>query len=165
MPMTISQSMLPEFDHEMANTRKVLERVPEDRIAYSPHEKSMPLGRLAAHLAQTPVWGAIALTGDEFDLTPEFANVQMTTRAALLEAFDRNSAEARASLAQTDDAAMMKMWTFKKGGHTVLSMPKVAVIRTFMMNHMIHHRGQLGVYLRLNNVPVPGLYGPSADEM
>lgn len=165
MSMTISQSLLPEFDHEMANTRKVLERVPEDRVAYAPHERSMSLGRLAAHLAQNPAWGTIALTTDEFNLTPEFENVQMTTRVALLEAFDRNAAGARASLVQTDDAGMLKLWTFKKGGHTVLSMPKVAVLRTFMMNHMIHHRGQLSVYLRLNNVPLPGLYGPSADEM
>jgi uncharacterized damage-inducible protein DinB len=165
MSMTISQSMLPEFDHEMANTRKMLERVPDDRADYTPHGKSMTLGRLAAHMAQTPVWGTIALTCEEFDLTPEFEAVGMTTRAQLLETFDKNWAEVRTHLLNADDATMMKMWTFKKGGHTVLSMPKVAVLRTFMMNHMIHHRGQLGVYLRLNNVPVPGLYGPSADEM
>lgn len=165
MSMTISQSMLPEFDHEMASTRKILERVPEDRAGYTPHEKSMSMGRLAAHIAQNPVWATIALTRDDFDLTPEFENVQMTTRAALLETFDRNCAEARAHIVNTDDGVMMKMWTFKKGGHTVLSMPKVAVLRSFALNHLIHHRGQLSVYLRLNNVPVPGLYGPSADEM
>jgi uncharacterized damage-inducible protein DinB len=165
MSMTISQSMLPEFDHEMANTRKTLERVPEDRVSYTPHEKSMTMGRLAAHTAQIPVWCTIGLTLDEFNLTPEFEAVEMTTRAKLLETFDRNWAEARTHLVNADDASMMKPWTFKKGGHTVLSMPKVAVLRTFMMNHLIHHRAQLGVYLRLNNVPVPGLYGPSADEM
>lgn len=165
MSKTIASSFLPEFDHEMANTRKMLERVPEDRAGYAPHERSMTLGRLASHIAQLPVWGTIALTLDEFNLTPEFEAAGMTTRAALLETFDRHCAEARSHIVDADDAAMMRMWTFKKGGHTVLSMPKVAVLRTFVMNHLIHHRGQLSVYLRLNDVPLPGLYGPSADEM
>ena len=164
MSMTISQSMLPEFDHEMANTRKTLERVPEDRASYAPHEKSMTMGRLAAHIAQIPVWGTLGLTRDAFDLTPEFEAAEMTTNTKLLETFDAAWAEARAHLVATDDATMMKMWTFKKSGHTVLSMPKVAVLRTFLMNHLIHHRGQLSVYLRLKDVPLPPMYGPTADE-
>ena len=165
MSKTISQSMLPEFDHEMANTRKMLERVPEDRTAWTPHGKSMTMGRLAFHIAHVPAWATLGLTLDEFDLTPGFETGEMTARAALLDMFDAKVAEARAHLTSTDDATMMRMWTFKKSGHTVLSMPKVAVLRTFVLNHLIHHRGQLSVYLRLNDVPVPGLYGPSADEM
>jgi len=165
MSKTITPSLLPEFDHEMANTRRMLERAPEDRWTYAPHDRSMTLGRLAAHIAQVPVWATIALTLDEFNLTPEFEVVGVTTRAALLDTFDRNCAEARSHIVDADDTAVMKMWTFKKAGHTVLSMPKAVVLRTFVMNHLIHHRGQLSVYLRLNDVPLPGLYGPSADEM
>lgn len=165
MPHTISQSLLPEFDHEMANTRKTLERVPENGGDYKPHDKSMSLARLAGHVAEIPTWATLGLTLDEFNMGPGFEALHMTTRPALLEAFDANVNTARAHLAATDDAEMMKMWTFKKGGHTVMSMPKIAVVRSFMLNHLIHHRGQLTVYLRMNGVPVPGLYGPSADEM
>jgi uncharacterized damage-inducible protein DinB len=168
MPKTISESLLPEFDHEMANTRRTLERVPDDRGDYRPHERSMSLGRLAGHIATNPQWATLAVTLDGYDMAPvggaAFGSYEMTTREALLALFDEKMAEARAHVAGCDDATMLKMWTFRKGGHTVMSMPKIAVLRSFAMNHMIHHRGQLSVYLRLNDVKVPALYGPSADE-
>jgi uncharacterized damage-inducible protein DinB len=163
MPTTISESLLPEFDHEMANTRKVLERVADDHLPYQPHGKSRSLAQLAGHLAGIPVWATIGLTLDTFDLA-DVREPAVTTRMELLEIFDRNVATAREHLVTTDDAAMMRKWTLRNGGHVVLSMPKVAVLRSFAMNHLIHHRGQLTVYLRLNDVSVPSLYGPSADE-
>jgi uncharacterized damage-inducible protein DinB len=169
MTMNISESLLPEFDHEMANLRRTLERVPEDRLDFAPHPKSMTMARLAAHLANLPLWATIGITRDEFDMAPPGEPrpqaEAMTTRAALLSNFDAKAADARAHLVNADDGLLLKMWTLKNGGHTVLRMPKVSVLRSFVMNHMIHHRAQLTVYLRMNDVPVPSLYGPSADEM
>jgi uncharacterized damage-inducible protein DinB len=162
---TISQSLLPEFDHEMANARRTLERVPEELAGWKPHEKSMSMGQLAYHVAGLPLWITRSLTASEFDLRPEASGGQMTTRAALLEQFDTAVADARRHLADADDALLMQPWTFKKNGQALFSQPKLMVVRTFALNHLIHHRGQLSVYLRLNGVPVPGLYGPSADEM
>jgi uncharacterized damage-inducible protein DinB len=168
MSMMISQSMLPEFDHEMANLRKTLERVPEDKADFAPHPKSMPLSRLAAHLAEIPMWATMTVAQDEIDINPPggpaYQPAVMTTRKDLLATFDENLKNARTRLAGASDEAMMRPWTLKNGGQTVLTMPKVAVLRSFVMNHMIHHRAQLGVYLRMNGVPVPALYGPSADE-
>lgn len=165
MSKTISPSLLHEFDHEMANTRRTLERVPEELAGWTPHEKSMPMGRLAYHIAGIPLWVTRSLTGSEFDLTPETDAGQMTTRAALLDRFDTAVAEARRHLADAEDVLLMQPWTFKKNGQALFSQPKVMVIRTFALNHLIHHRAQLTVYLRLKDVAVPGLYGPSADEM
>lgn len=168
MSHSISQSLLPEFDHEIANTRKTLERVPEDNPDFRPHEKSMPLARLAGHLVDVPLWAVMTLTRDELDVNPaegpKFTPTVMESRADLLAAFDDRVKQSREALAATSDEAMMKPWTLKSGGQQVLRMPRVAVMRSFIMNHMIHHRAQLGVYLRMNNIAVPGLYGPSADE-
>jgi uncharacterized damage-inducible protein DinB len=168
MSTTISQSMLPEFDVEFANTRKTLERVPENKPDFRPHPKSMPLARLAGHLAEIPMWASMALEHDELDMNPAGAAPQagyvMSSRDEALARFDELTRKARALLAQTTDDAMMRTWTLKNGGHPVLAMPKVAVLRSFVMNHMVHHRAQLGVYLRMNDVPVPSIYGPSADE-
>ena len=165
MSNTISQMFLPEFDQEIANTRRVLERVPEDKPSYRPHEKSMTLSRLAAHVAEMPEWAAMTLTQDELNFDPgSFVPREMPSRAELLSKFDEDVQKARTVLAATTDEAMMRTWTLKMGGQTVMSMPRVAVMRGMVMNHMIHHRAQLGVYLRLNDVPVPGMYGPSADE-
>lgn len=165
MANNISQSMLPEFDQEIANTRKLLERVPEDKPDFRPHPKSMPLSRLAAHVAEVPEWGVMTLTQDEIDFDPtSFTPPLMTTRKDLLAKFDENVRKAREALAATSDEAMMKTWTLKMGGRQIMSMPRIAVMRSMVMNHMIHHRAQLGVYLRMNDVPVPGVYGPSADE-
>jgi uncharacterized damage-inducible protein DinB len=166
--MSLSASLLPEFDLESANTRKVLERVPEDRPDYKPHPKSMSLARLAGHLAELPVWAGRALTSDSFDVQPGGPATRtpylMTSRAELLGFFDRNVADARAAIAGASDADLMKAWTLLAGGRKVFTMPKSAVLRSFVLSHSIHHRAQLGVYLRLNDVPVPSIYGPTADE-
>lgn len=166
--MPMRDMILPEFDHEMAVTRKVLERVPEGKSDWTPHEKSMKLGRLAAHVAELVSFGPATLDHDSFDPAPPGApprtpNV-MTSRQHLLETFDKNVAAARASLSKVSDEQMMRNWTFQRGGKPLVTVPKAAAFRSFVMSHVIHHRGQLSVYLRLNNVPVPSIYGPSADE-
>jgi len=166
--MKISDSLLSEFDQEMANTRKVLERVPEGKGDWKPHAKSSTLSALTAHIANMPDWAGLTLQTDSFDYAPPGAPPYVTPTFAsnkdLLAAFDKSVAQARAALAAADDSAMLAPWTLLAGGKTMMTMPKVAVIRTFVMNHTIHHRAQLGVYLRLNDVPVPGVYGPTADE-
>jgi uncharacterized damage-inducible protein DinB len=166
---TISQSLLPEFDREVASTRKTLERVPEGRSDFRPHPKSMTLARLAGHLAEIPTWATVTLAQNAFDVNPPGGGQQpqayvMTTRQALLQKFDDEVGKARALLVSTDDASMSAVWTLKNGGQIVMTMPRMAVFRSFIVNHMIHHRAQLGVYLRMNDVPVPSIYGPSADE-
>jgi uncharacterized damage-inducible protein DinB len=163
--MSIAQSLLPEFDHEFATLRKTLERVPDGRWDYAPHAKSMPLGRLAGHLAELGGWVNSTLEADELD----FAKMAYTpfipsSPAALVAKLDEVVAKARPVLAAASDADMMQPWTLRQGAQVFFTMPKVAVLRSFVMNHMIHHRAQLGVYLRLNDVPVPSTYGPSADE-
>jgi uncharacterized damage-inducible protein DinB len=163
--MPINQAFLGEFDHEMASTRKSLERVPEDKFDWAPHPKSMTMGKLAMHLAEMPGWTKETLEKDEIDISGYSGPPQIKSRKELLELFDKNVASARAALvAATDDANWMKNWSMKKGDQVAFSMPKVAVMRTFIFSHNVHHRAQLGVYLRLNNVPVPMIYGPSADE-
>lgn len=162
--MSISEVLLPEFDQEMANTRKLLECVPEDRPAWKPHEKSMSLGRLAGHVAELPGWAANTIRLSVLKITPPFQAYTMGSRKELLEAFDKNAAEAREAIAGASDAHLGETWSLQFGGKTVLQMPRAAVLRSVVMNHLIHHRAQLGVYLRLNDVAIPGMYGPSADE-
>jgi uncharacterized damage-inducible protein DinB len=159
----IADALLPEFDHEMAVTRKLLERVPEDKFTWKPHAKSMSLVELATHVANLPSWGAVTLSQSEFDVAAH-RNTAATSRADLLARFDANIAETRAALVGKIDPEMMASWTLKHNGQTLFTMPKASVWRSFMLNHLIHHRGQLSVYLRLNDVPVPAMYGPSADE-
>jgi len=163
--MSISQMLLPEFDQEMASTRKLLERVPDDRFSYKPHEKSMELGRLASHIAELPNWGATALNTEGLNLEPGMKPYLAKSREDLLQAFDKNVADARARIAAATDQELGAIWTLTFAGKTMFSMPRVSVLRTTMMNHLIHHRAQLGVYLRLNDIAIPGIYGPSADEM
>lgn len=166
--MTIAQSMLPEFDQEMVTTRKMLGCVPEGTNDYKPHPKSMTLGRLAGHIAELPGWGATTLTTTELDFAPvggpAFQPGFFTTRAATLKLFDEQVAVARAALHQVSDADLMVTWTLKSGGKALMSMPRIAVIRSMVMNHIVHHRAQLGVYLRLLDIAIPGSYGPSADD-
>jgi uncharacterized damage-inducible protein DinB len=166
--MAISQMMLPEFDMEYAGTRKAIERIPEDKLGWKPHEKSMSMGDLASHLAEAPGWMGITLKEDSFDVAPPgkepYKPMKFNSGAEILAAFDKNVAAAREALASVSDADMMKPWSMLKGGQVMFTMPKIAVVRSFLMNHNIHHRAQLGVYLRLNNIAVPGHYGPSADE-
>ena len=166
--MSIVETLLPEFDHEMENTRKTLERVPEDKFAWKPHEKSFSMVALATHLATLPSWGALTIQRDSIDVAPEGEPPPKGEPAKsvvdLLEKFDRNVASARAALAGATDEDLLKTWTLLKGGKTIFSLPRIAALRSFVMNHNVHHRAQLGVYLRLNDVPVPSIYGPSADE-
>lgn len=166
--MKISETVLPEFDHEMANTRKALERVPFDKLSWKPHPKSMTFGALAAHIATMPDWAKLTMDMDAFDYAPPGAPPYQTptfaSNQALLDAFDKGVAEARAAIASTDDAKFLAPWSLMAGGKTVMTMPRAAVVRSFVMNHIIHHRAQLGVYLRLNDIAVPGVYGPTADE-
>jgi uncharacterized damage-inducible protein DinB len=160
----IVDALLPEFDHEMTTTRKLLERVPDDKFEWQPHPKSMSLGRLSTHLATIPWWGEVTLNQTEIDVGGNAQGTQAASRKELLETFDKNVAKAREILVSKSDAEMMVAWSLKRGGQTIFSMPRVAVWRSFVVNHIIHHRGQLSVFLRLNDVPVPSIYGPSADE-
>ncbi len=167
--MGLSEILLIDFDHEMAGARKTLERVPVDKPAWKPHEKSMNLGRLARHVADLPTWIAETIGKDSLDISPPGAPPYQPpppakSQAELLEIFDKSVAAARAALAGASDEHLQKPWTLLFGGKTIFSLPRTVVLRTTVMNHIIHHRAQLGVYLRLNGVPVPALYGPSADE-
>lgn len=166
--MAFSEALLPEFDQEVVGIRKTLERVPEDKFGWKPHEKSMTMGGLATHLANILTWAGTAVNTDSLDLAPGGAPMAplapAKSRKELLETFDKNVAAARQAIAGAADAHLLKPWTLLHSGKQLLTMPRIAVLRTFVMNHSIHHRAQLGVYLRLNNVPVPSIYGPSADE-
>jgi uncharacterized damage-inducible protein DinB len=166
--MTIGQSMLPEFDQEMQNTRKVLERCPDEKWSWKPHEKSGTLGWMAGHVATLPEWIAMTIKTEELDYAPvdgpSYQQPKTENRAQLLAAFDKASAEARAELAGVSDADIVKGWKLLAGGQEIFTLPRVACIRGMCLNHLIHHRAQLTMYYRLLGVPVPGLYGPSADE-
>jgi uncharacterized damage-inducible protein DinB len=165
--MAIGKSLLPEFDYEMASTRKTLVRVPDDKWDWKPHDKSFPMGNLATHLANLPSWGTLAVGSDSFDLAPGGQPVrtpELNSTEAVLAKFDENVAATRAAIASANDEDLFKPWTLLSNGKTVMTLPKIAVLRSFVVNHMIHHRAQLGVYLRLNDIPVPSIYGPSADE-
>jgi len=163
--MSFSEALLPEFDEEMKSTRKMLERIPDDKFDYKPHEKSMPMGRLASHVAELPSWAKYTLESELLEMQPGQAPYQANSRQQLLTDFDKNVSDARKAITAATDADFAKIWTFKYGGQTVFAMPRSVVIRSVVMNHMIHHRAQLSVYLRLNEIEVPGMYGPSADEM
>ncbi len=164
--MSIAQMLLPEFEMEMANTRKVLERVPDEKMGWTPHPKSFPMGTLAHHVSNLPSWITNTVTKDELDISnfPGYPKPEDNRQKDLLALFDKNVGEARAALAAASDETMLGSWSLLRKGQKLMTMPRIAVVRSFAMNHIIHHRAQLGVYLRLNDVPVPGLYGPSADE-
>jgi uncharacterized damage-inducible protein DinB len=163
--MAIKDALLPEYDHEMATTRRLLERVPDAEFDWKPHEKSMSLGQLAGHLANLPHWCSLVLDDTLFDLqTADTRPRRPASREALLQEFDQKVAAARASLIARTDAEFLTPWTLKQGTHEIFTLPRISAIRSFVMNHSIHHRGQLSVYLRLKNVPVPPMYGPTADE-
>jgi len=164
--MTIAELLLPEVDQEMATTRRVLERVPDDKLGWTPHEKSWSMGALASHVANLIKWADVTMNATEFDMAdvpPGQMNQEATSRAQLLEWFDANAAAVRTVLAKSD-ADYFVPWTLKQGGQVFFTMPRYTCIRSFVLNHVVHHRAQLGVYLRLNNIPVPAMYGPSADE-
>ncbi len=166
--MSLSQSILPEFDREMGSTRKVLERIPEDKLDWRVHPKSNSMGWVAMHLAELPGWATLALNSNSFDIEPPgsepYRTPAATSRPEILDRFDKNVAAARAAIASVSDEELMKPWSLLKAGQTIFTMPRLAMLRGFVLNHSIHHRAHLCVYLRLNEVPVPALYGPSADE-
>ena len=162
--MALVDALLPEFDHEMSKTRTVLERVPEEKFEWRPHAKSFSLGALATHVATLPMWGTETLTRSEIDVGSQPPLTALPSRTDLLAAFDTNVAASRAALSGKTDAELMSMWSLKRHGKTIFSMPKATVLRSFVLSHVIHHRAQLTVYLRLLDVPVPAIYGPSADE-
>jgi uncharacterized damage-inducible protein DinB len=165
--MAIKDALLPEFDHEMGTTRRLLERVPDADLRWKPHEKSYSLGQLAAHLANLPTWVDITCDLTVFDLASlgdDARPKEPVSTADVLRRFDDNVAKARRKLSEQTDSALTSMWTLKQAGQQFFTMPKIAVLRSFVMNHSIHHRGQLSVYLRLRNVPLPAMYGPTADE-
>jgi uncharacterized damage-inducible protein DinB len=164
--MSIAESLLPEFDREMGLTRRLLDRLPDGQFAWKPHEKSMTLGRLAEHLAELPAWMPISIHQASFEVTTRRPDgyVSPSTRTEVLALFDKNVSEARTALSGRTDAELMAPWTLRAQGKEVFTMPKAIVLRGFVLNHLIHHRGQMTVYLRLQNVPLPSIYGPSADE-
>lgn len=162
--MALKDALLPEFDQEMAGARKTLERVPDDKLAWKPHAKSGTMLWLAGHVANIPSWAAVTIHQDGLDLSAPFEMPDPKSRKDLLDLFDKNVKEGRKALESATDAQLMKPWSLKKGSTTIFSMPKIACLRSFVMNHLIHHRAQLGLYLRLNDIPVPAIYGPSADE-
>ena len=163
---TIAQSVLADLDHEIEQTRKMLARVPADHLAFTPHEKSWPLQRLANHLTDFPMWGEVTLRQDVLDFADPMppAPPVPTTADGFVAQFDARMVGFRQALAEATDAQMMETWTMKNAGVTLMAMPRVAVLRSMVLNHMIHHRAQLTIYYRLVGVSVPGLYGPSADE-
>lgn len=165
--MPISALLLPEFDAEIATTRKVLERVPDDRIEWKPHAKAFPMGHLAQLVAMIPGWTTFVVTKSEFDIAPKegpTAVYEFQPVSKLLALFDRSVADARPLLAGISDAALQEPWTLKAAGQTVSTMSRYMVLRTLMLNHLVHHRAQLGVYLRLTEQKVPQMYGPTADD-
>lgn len=166
--MTISETLLPEFDQEMATTRKYLERVPEAHAAWKPHAKSMAMDRLAGHLAEIPTWASATMKATELDVAPldgpKFESFVSAKAAELLKTFDENVKQARQAIADAVDADYLVAWSLKGGGQTYFTLPRAVVLRSFVFSHLIHHRAQLGVYLRMHDLPVPATYGPSADE-
>ena len=161
--MALRDGLLAEFDHEMGTTRRLLERLPDDRLSWKPHEKSMSMGGLATHLSNLPFWGTTIMNETQFDLATAINAQEKTSRAEILETFEAMTRTARAALDKTD-AELVAPWSLRRGGHEIFTLPRVAAFRTFVLYHMVHHRGQLSVYLRLNNIPVPPIYGPTADQ-
>ena len=162
--MALKDALLAEYDHEMAATRKLLERIPDDKLTWKPHDKSRTFGTLGQHIANLPHWGVLVLDRFSVDLLDvPTAPAEPQSRSVILSAFDEARAKTRKLLDKTD-AELAAMWSLKREGQELFSLPKSAAFRTFVLSHIVHHRGQLSVYLRLNDIPVPALYGPSADE-
>ena len=166
--MTIAEVLLSDFDHEFATTRTYLERVPEDKFDYKPHEKSMAMGQLASHLAEAPGWAVVTVNDDVMDFNPpdgkKWEPFIAKTKAEMLAKFDESVAAAKQAIASCSDEKMGAMWTMLNSGQEVMKMPRLAVLKAFVLSHNTHHRAQLGVYFRLNDIPVPMAYGPTADE-
>ena len=166
--MTLADMLLPELDHEAAVTRLLLERAPEAHLSWTPHPKSWTLGDLCLHLAQLPLWAVMVMEQTSFDLNPPDGppppRPRFESQAATIELFDAHLAQARQAIAAAADAELVTRWTLRDAGRTIFTMPRVSVLRSFVLSHMIHHRGQLSLYLRLCDVPLPSMYGPTADS-
>jgi len=162
----MKKAILAEFEHEAASTRKMLERVPVEKITWAPHDKSMTLDKIARHITNLPLWITTTLTTDERDFatTPSPAVPAYNSGEELAKHFDKNVADAKAALENVNEEDFEKLYVLRAGEKVFYNEPKGRIIRNFALNHMVHHRGQLSVYLRLLDVPVPGMYGPSADE-
>ena len=166
--MNVAEAFLADFKMEMAKTRRMLECIPDDALDFQPHPKSMTLGRLAGHIAEMPDWGTNTAQLDELDVQPPagdgYKPFEADTPARALEFFDRAVSEAAEAIGKVSDEAMHADWTLKANGHPLFTMPRISVLKSMILSHIIHHRAQLSVYLRMNDVAVPGMYGPSADE-
>lgn len=163
--MDFIEAMAMEYRHEAEQTRKVLERIPEDKLDWKPHEKSMTLGRLASHLAEIQGWAKPTIEQDVMDIPPEFKPLDAGSKEEIMKTFDANMADASAAFSKSlSNDNLMAPWKLTRGGTTMIEMPRAQVLRGFILSHQIHHRGQLEVYLRLLDVPLPAIYGPSADE-
>ncbi len=162
--MTFADALLPEFDHEMSTTRRMLDRVADEHLAFRPHAKSWTLAELATHVASIPTWVPSIITQAMFDATGVPTPTAVASRVELLQRFDTAVTDARSALTGRVEAELLAPWTLRHEGRDIFTMPKGAVLRSFVLNHGIHHRGQLSVYLRLRDIPVPSVYGPSADE-
>lgn len=161
----LASALIAEMEQEAATTRKCLERVPAEKFDWKPHDKSMTMARLASHVAEMFGWTPMTLEHSELDFSKmDYKPAEPKTTADLIEMLDKNVAEAILCLKNTPDEVFMENWTMRNGEQIYFTLPKAAVMRSFVMNHIVHHRGQLTVYLRLNDIPVPALYGPSADE-
>ncbi len=163
--MTIAERLLPEFDKEMNSTRKMLEAVPDGKMDFKPHERSMPLGKLAGHIAELPSWTKSTFSSTLLEIGPDYKPFNPQSPNEVREEFEKRAAEAREWLAKATDEDMEVNWEFKWGGQTIISQPRYEVYREWVINHLVHHRAQLSVYLRLLDIKIPGMYGPSADEM
>lgn len=161
--MSLAEALLMEFDQEAQTTKRVLERVPDGKLAWKPHPKSFSLGQLALHIAAGPGQIVAAVAQDTAE-APDFSQPEAKSRQEVLETYSKSIASARASLKSMDDARLVSMWSLTRNGKPMMEMPRIAFLRSILMNHIYHHRGQLSVYLRMLDVPVPSIYGPSADE-
>ena len=162
--MALKDTLLAEFDHEMGTTRRLLERIPDEKFEWKPHAKSRSLGELATHVSNLPTWGTTILNDISYDLAAGTPSAALAaSRADVLSYFDAAAARTRAALDKTD-GELGAQWKLKRGDQELFSLPRSAAFRTFVLYHMVHHRGQLSVYLRLNDVAVPAMYGPTADE-
>ena len=165
MTLPIARLALGDLEHELTLTRKVLERVPDEHLGWRPHAKSNTLGELAAHVAHLPFFGTAILTTEEFDLATQIPPRELPDgRDGMLKLFDRESGRLREAMAGAGDDALLRSWTLRMGSHVIMQVPRAAAVRSMAISHLVHHRGQLTVYYRLVGTPVPGLYGPSADE-
>ena len=165
--MTLVEALLPEFDREMGLTRRLLARIPDGRSAWQPHPTSMTLGRLAEHLAELPQWALMTMTERRHEVVTTGRPVEHqppATRDAVVAKFDEHVAAGRAALVGKSDGELMAPWTLVDSGKELFTMPKTAVLRNFVLNHLVHHRGQLSVYLRMLGVPIPSIYGPSGEK-